>query len=79
MITTSQICQLLHGELKGEPDLIIKGPSRIEEGSEGTISFLANPKYESYIYETQASAVVVGKDFSPTQPIKATLIVVEDV
>lgn len=79
MITTSQISQLLHGELQGDPNLIIKGPSRIEEGSEGTISFLANPKYESFIYETRASAVVVGKDFTPTQPIQATLIVVEDV
>lgn len=79
MITTSQISQLLHGELKGDPDLIIKGPSRIEEGAEGTISFLANPKYEAYIYDTRASAVVVSKDFEPTQPIQATLIIVEDV
>ena len=79
MITTSQISQLLQGELRGDPDIVISGPSRIEEGSEGTISFLANPKYESYIYETGASAVVVSKDFQPAQPVKATLILVEDV
>lgn len=79
MITTSQISQILQGELKGDPDIVISGPSRIEEGSEGTISFLANPKYESFIYETEASAVVVSKDFTPSQPIKATLILVDDV
>ena len=79
MITTSQISQLLQGELRGDPDIVISGPSRIEEGSEGTISFLANPKYEPYIYETSASAVVVSKDFTPSQPIKATLILVDDV
>ena len=46
MLTTYQISQLLEGELKGDPDIIITGPSKIEEGGIGTITFLANPKYD---------------------------------
>lgn len=79
MITTSQICELLQGDLKGDPDIVITGPSRIEDGGVGTISFLANPKYESFIYGTRASAVVVSRDFKPAQHIPATLILVDDV
>ncbi len=79
MITASQICQLLSGKLIGDPDVIVSGPSKIEEGKPGTISFLANPKYESYIYETNASVVLVGNDFEPKNVVKTTLIKVEDV
>jgi UDP-3-O-[3-hydroxymyristoyl] glucosamine N-acyltransferase len=79
MITTSQISQLLNGQLIGDPDLIINGPSKIEEGQKGTITFLANPKYESFIYETKASAIIVAKDFEPTDKIYSTLIKVDDV
>ncbi|MBK8700224.1 MAG: UDP-3-O-(3-hydroxymyristoyl)glucosamine N-acyltransferase [Saprospiraceae bacterium] len=79
MNTTSQISQLLQGELIGNPDIVITGPSRIEEGGAGTITFLANPKYEAFIYHTQASAVVVSKEFKPEKEISATLIKVDDV
>ncbi len=79
MITTSQICQILKGQLIGDPDQIITGPSKIEEGIAGTITFLANPKYESYLYETNASAAIVSKDFEPSAITKCTLIKVDDV
>jgi UDP-3-O-[3-hydroxymyristoyl] glucosamine N-acyltransferase len=79
MITTSQICQMLTGQLIGDPNQIITGPSKIEDGMPGTITFLANPKYESFLYETNASAIIVSKDFTPDLPTKCTLIKVEDV
>jgi UDP-3-O-[3-hydroxymyristoyl] glucosamine N-acyltransferase len=79
MLTTYQISQLLEGELCGDPDIVITGPSKIEEGVEGTITFLANPKYESLIYETKASAILVSNDFVPQSEIKAALIKVADV
>ena len=79
MLTTYQISQLLDGELLGNPEIVISGPSKIEEGSEGTITFLANPKYESLIYETKASAVLVNRDFTPESELKVTLIKVDDV
>jgi UDP-3-O-[3-hydroxymyristoyl] glucosamine N-acyltransferase len=78
-ITTKDICDMVQGELVGDPDVIIKGPSKIEEGKKGTISFLANPKYNTFAYSTEASALLVSKDFVPTQEIKPTLIKVENV
>lgn len=78
-ITTKDICDIVQGELIGDPNLIIEGPSKIEEGKEGTISFLANPKYHTFAYSTQASALLVSKDFTPKQKLKPTLIKVENV
>ena len=78
-ITTQKICEIVKGELIGDPNLIIEGPSKIEEGKAGTISFLANPKYNTYAYSTEASALLVSKDFIPIQKIKPTLIKVENV
>ncbi|MBK9735662.1 MAG: UDP-3-O-(3-hydroxymyristoyl)glucosamine N-acyltransferase [Saprospiraceae bacterium] len=77
--SASQIAMLLEGKVFGNPDVIISGPSKIEEGKPGTISFLGNPKYAHYIYDTLASAVLVSKDFVPERPLKATLISVENV
>lgn len=76
--TVRQIAHLLGGEIKGNPDLLISSIAKIQEGFEGAISFLSNPKYETYIYETQASAVVVSKKFEAKKEISATLILVED-
>lgn len=78
-ITAKQLCELLGGTLEGNPDISVNGPSKIEEGQPGTITFLANPKYESYAYTTQASILLVSKDFKPTKPVTATLIRVDDV
>lgn len=79
MFTASYINQILSGELIGDPNVEISGPSKIDEGKPGTISFLANPKYESFIYSTTACAIIVSKDFVPSKTIKATLIKVSDV
>ena len=78
-ITAKAICDLLGGTLEGNPDVLISGPSKIEEGQAGTISFLANPKYEEYAYSTKASALLVSRDWKPESPISATLIRVDNV
>jgi UDP-3-O-[3-hydroxymyristoyl] glucosamine N-acyltransferase len=75
--TTGQIAALLNGTIEGSSDVKITSLSKIEEGVPGSISFLANPAYTQYIYNTQASLVIVNNDFQPTAPISATLIRVE--
>ncbi len=72
--TAKQIADLLQGQVEGNPEAAVQTFAKIEEGIPGAISFLANPQYESYIYETQSSVVLVNKDFAPSQPINATLI-----
>jgi len=72
------IAAFLKGEIEGNPDVEVVNISKIEEGKPGTLSFLSNPKYEKYIYETQASIVLVNKDFKPERPVSATLIRVEN-
>ena len=76
--TAKQIADFLHGEIVGNPETKVSDFSKIEEGKPGTLSFLANPKYESYIYETQADIVLTNSDFTPDKPINATLIKVEN-
>ena len=78
-ISATELSQLLDGIVEGDPTVIVSAPSKIEEGTPGTISFLANPKYESYAYQTQASILLVSKNFQPSHPITATLIRVENV
>ena len=73
-----QIATLLGGTVEGDQNVLVSNYSKIEEGKPGTLSFLANPKYESYIYETNASIVLVNKDFEPEKEIKATLIKVNN-
>lgn len=73
-----QIATFLGGEVIGDFDVIINNVSKIEEGQPGTLSFLANPKYEHFIYETKSSVVLVNRSFKPVKPIAATLIKVED-
>ena len=72
------IAKTLNGTIVGNPDVEVSGFSKIEEGKPGTLTFLANPKYESYIYTTDADIVLVNNDFSPTKTISATLIKVPD-
>lgn len=79
ILNAAQLCELLHGELIGDGEKKINGPSQIDKGRPGTVTFLANPKYEDYAYSTDASVIVVARDFTPKQPIKSTLIKVEDV
>ncbi|MBP6335560.1 MAG: UDP-3-O-(3-hydroxymyristoyl)glucosamine N-acyltransferase [Bacteroidia bacterium] len=76
--TARQISELLKGTVEGDPNVKVVRLSKIEEGSEGDLTFLANPKYTSFIYSTKASLVIVNKDFVPEHPIAATLIKVEN-
>lgn len=76
--SAKQIAELVEGEVVGNPDVEISNVSKIEEGKPGTISFLSNTKYTKYIYDTEASVVIVNNDFIPDEPVKCTLIKVED-
>lgn len=78
--SAEQIAGILEGTIVGKPDQIITGLSKIEEGKDGTLSFLANSKYEEYIYSTKASVVIVNNTFEPTKPLldSCTLIKVEN-
>ncbi|MDD2559217.1 MAG: UDP-3-O-(3-hydroxymyristoyl)glucosamine N-acyltransferase [Bacteroidales bacterium] len=76
--TASQIASFLSGTVEGDPNVLINTFSKIEEGSQGALTFLSNEKYTSYLYTTGASAVLVSKDFKPEQAVKATLIRVEN-
>ncbi|MGL4583625.1 MAG: UDP-3-O-(3-hydroxymyristoyl)glucosamine N-acyltransferase [Flavobacterium sp.] len=77
-IAAEQIATVLGGEIVGNPAIEVSTLAKIEEGTEGSISFLANPKYVHHIYTTQASVVIVNNTFEPEQPITATLIKVDD-
>jgi len=72
--TAAIIAGFLKGEIEGNPDAKVNTVAKIEEGHEGAISFLANPKYEQFIYNTLSSIVLVNKDFVPSKKIRATLI-----
>ena len=76
--TAQQIADFLHGEIQGDPLVKVSNFSKIEEGKFGTLSFLSNPKYIRYIYDCQASIVLVNKDFIPEREVKSTLIRVDD-
>ena len=78
--TSSDIAEILHGTVDGDAKAMVWQLAKIEEGKPGSLSFLANPKYESFIYETKATAVIVGRDFKPEKdlPENLTLIRVED-
>lgn len=76
--TAQQIAEILEGEVVGNPDIEVSKLSKIEEGTEGSLTFLANPKYTSYIYSTKASIAIVNKVFIPEIDIDVTLIKVED-
>lgn len=78
-ISAKDLSQLLNGTIEGNPDILVSRPSKIEEATEGSICFFSNPKYESYVYSTQASIILVSQDFQPAQPVQATLIRVNDV
>src|SRR5690606_2463751 len=67
-----------HGEVVADSNVTVSGISKIEEGKPETLTLLANPKYENYIYSTLASIVLVNKSFVPRSDIKTTLIKVEN-
>lgn len=72
------IAGFLNGEIEGDPEIKVNTVAKIEEGHKDALSFLANPKYEHYIYTTKSSIILVNKDFVPSGKIDATLIRVEN-
>jgi UDP-3-O-[3-hydroxymyristoyl] glucosamine N-acyltransferase len=73
-----EIALFLNGKVIGDPETEVSSISKIEEGKSGSLAFLANPKYENYLYDSDASVILVNKGFIPKREYKATLIVVED-
>lgn len=78
-ITVKDLAHILNGTIEGDPEVRVNRPGKIEEGGEGAITFLGNAKYESYLYTTTASAVLINRDYQLKNPIQATLIRVDDV
>ena len=76
--TAEQIANILEGEIIGNPGAEVFKLSKIEEGTEGSLTFLSNPKYNNYIYTTNASVTIVNKNFVEDDTIKTTLIKVDD-
>ena len=76
--TAEQIAGILEGEVIGNPNAEVYKLAKIEEGTDGSLTFLANPKYQQYIYSTQASITIVNKTFEAEAAIATTLIKVED-
>ena len=76
--SAQQIASFVQGEIVGDANVTVNTFAKIEEGKPGSITFLSNPKYEHFIYDTDASIVLVNRDFIPEKPIKATLIKVDN-
>ncbi len=77
-ITAKIVADFVKGELVGNPDEIVTDISKIEEGKKGTLAFLANPKYEKYLYTTEASIVLINRDLHVNGTVNATLIKVDN-
>lgn len=69
-----EIAEILKGSVDGDPEARISTFARIENGKPGAICFFANPKYEHYVYNCEASVIIVNSDFVPQHPVKATMI-----
>ncbi len=76
--TASQISELLQGTVEGDPNVKVSRLAKIEEGVLGSLTFLANPAYTAFVYDTEATIVIINNDFIPEKPVKATLIRVEN-
>jgi UDP-3-O-[3-hydroxymyristoyl] glucosamine N-acyltransferase len=76
--SAAQIAPLIDGRIEGNASVSVSGFGKIETAKEGELAFLANPKYESYAYSTEASILLVSDEFTPRQPLSLTLIRVKD-
>ena len=75
--SASQIAAIVNGEIIGSSSVIVTDLAKIEEGQEGTLSFLSNPKYEEFIYTTKSSICIVNKDFIPVKPLPLSLTLIK--
>lgn len=76
--TAEQIAGILEGDVVGNPEAEVHTLAKIEEGIEGSLTFLANPKYSPYIYTTKATITIVNRTFEPESELSTTLIKVDD-
>ena len=76
--SAQQISALINGHIEGNPAATVTGFAKIEEAQPTDLAFLANPKYEEYLYSTDASIIIINEDYELKQPVKATLIRVKD-
>ena len=76
--TANQIAQILEGEIEGDSEAEVSRLSKIEEGTNGSLTFLSNPKYNSYLYTTEASITIVNDTFKLEKEVRTTLIRVKD-
>lgn len=76
--SAATLAGFLKGEVEGDPGIVVNTVAKIEEGHPGALSFLANPKYEHYIYSTKSSIVLVNRSFVPSSKVEATLIKVDN-
>jgi UDP-3-O-[3-hydroxymyristoyl] glucosamine N-acyltransferase len=77
-ITAKKLSELLNGSIVGNPDVVVRQPSKIEDATEDSVSFISNPKYEQYASVTRAGVLIVNENFHYTDDIRATLILVKD-
>lgn len=78
VFTAQQIAAFTGGIVDGDENVSVSTFAKIEEGTKGALSFLANPQYENYIYDTESSVVLVNKDFQPARKVNATLVRVDN-
>ncbi len=76
--TAEMIAGFLGGDVDGDKNAKVHTVSSIEEGKTGSLAYLTNPKYEPFLYTTGASIVLVDRSFTPSQPVAATLVRVDD-
>jgi UDP-3-O-[3-hydroxymyristoyl] glucosamine N-acyltransferase len=76
--SAAQIAVLINGKVEGDPDIAVGSFGKIEEAAAGQLSFLANPKYEDYLYSTSASIVIVNDSLELKQKVTPSLIRVPD-
>lgn len=76
--SAAQIALLINGTIEGNPDAVVSSFGKIEEAGDGQLSFLANPKYEDYIYTTKASVIIINQSLTLKQPVSSTLLRVPD-
>ena len=77
-VTAERIAQHFNGEIIGDPQAKVSSVAKIESGKSGNICFLANPKYEKYLYTSKASIVIINRCFKPDKPVEPTLILVDN-
>lgn len=75
--TSQQIAELINGKVQGNNEILVNKFSKIENAEFHSLSFLANPKYETYLYQTKASVVLVNNDFIPSKPLPKTLTLIK--